>query len=299
MSGNNLITTSQIAKLKSSLNGCEMYETIQTYDENADVVYTPLYADLDGPTATKDCIEICEMIIEEFDIVPNIYFSGSKGFHLIIPVKVMNNADCFSHVLCKHFFNRLGQWASFDDKVYTSRRLLRSCGSIHHKTGHYKTRITLDEIQILGSDVRSLCTKPLYEDDYEWINNELINNVLNDISISVKSKNANRPVKSSNHSSGIEFSNCMRLAITNIPRDGDWNHTLVTIARFFNNQKIDKRLAINILFKFSHWLGDSKHVEMVFRSVYRRDSYYTCRGNETLERNCDMWCMFNPKVDFL
>ena len=294
MTGNNLILDSQINSLIPSLKSCELFCSIQSFDKDANTLYTPIYADLDGPTATEDCLDIVETIEGEFDITPEIYFSGSKGYHLIIPFKIVHASP---HEIVKRFFGALGHWNSLDHKVFTARRLFRACGSIHHKTGLYKTKITKEELAFLGDEIRGVCTKQVFEKALNWIDNELVQETIEDIKETYVKDVANKEKNGHQYSDyQIEISPCIKKIITTRPQDGEWNHTISTIARFFNYAKVDKNAALNILMNFPHWREDEKHVGKVFNSIFRRDSFYTCRGNETLEQYCDPFCMFS-KVD--
>lgn len=290
MAGNNLLLNSQISNLKPSLNTCELFETIQSYDKNANTLYSPIYADLDGKTAADDCLDIVETIENKFGITPNIYFSGSKGFHIVIPFKIESN---YPHEVSKQFFASLGHWDSLDKQVYTGRRLFRVVGSVHYKTGYYKTRITKDELGFMGDEIADVCTKQIFENDYEWIHDNYLNKTVNDCIYAVQQlrRTSETDVNKSNY--GVHFTPCMKKIITTAPNDGEWNGTIVTIARFFNKAAIEKTTAIDIMYKFDHWKNDSRHVEAVFNSIYRRDSHFTCRGNDILERHCDVFCMFN------
>lgn len=297
MTGNNLISEKQINTLLPALRNCELFSTIQSFDKDANTLYTPIYADLDGPTAVDDCIDIVSTIENFFGITPNIYFSGSKGFHIVIPFKIMHTIP---HEIVKRFFAMLGYWESLDHAVYTGRRLFRMAGSIHYKTGRYKTKIRKEELEFLRDEIVDVCDKQDFTDNCEWIEHKDLSNAIEKIKGELSREMHRQDQREHKHQDyNVEFTPCMKKIITTRPNDGEWNRSIVTIARFFNRAKVEKNTAINILEKFPHWKVEANHrghdIESIFRSIYRRDSFFSCRGNELLERYCDIFCMFNSE----
>lgn len=83
------------------------------------------------------------------------FFSGSKGFHLGLPLAVCGTpepAETFNQV-CRRFAETLAGAAkvAIDSSIYDAVRLFRSPNSRHPKTGLHKRRLTFDELLNLST----------------------------------------------------------------------------------------------------------------------------------------------------
>lgn len=136
----------------------------------------PLYFDLDykddPQIAQAEAIKIIDFFTKELDIQDTdlwVYFSGSKGFHILISSQAIGiepKEDL--HKVFKHIASylryRLGDVTqeatgekidplkSLDLAVYTAPRMLRLPNSIHHKTRLFKIELTVDEVRTLTLD---------------------------------------------------------------------------------------------------------------------------------------------------
>jgi len=135
----------------------------------------PLYFDLDyepDPSRSQaDAVELIDFFTGELDIKPSdlwVYFSGSKGFHVLINSQALGiqpRADL--HKIFKHIagylVHRLGL-KSLDLVVYTSYRMLRLPNSTHHKTRLFKIELSVDELRTLSLDeIKELASQPRKE----------------------------------------------------------------------------------------------------------------------------------------
>lgn len=115
----------------------EQFYTIQSYSPNADLMSCPIYIDIDSPdlyeayNQTKCAIEAIRHMGIEIDV--HVWFSGSKGFHIILPY-IVNGSRCFEYVreIVKEFTS------DADMSVYTNRRMWRVQDTINSKSGMYK-----------------------------------------------------------------------------------------------------------------------------------------------------------------
>lgn len=144
----------------------------------------PLYFDLDygvDPEVSRtEAIKLVDFFTQEIDLKPSdiwIYFSGSKGFHILInsvALGITPRNDL--HKIFKHIAGylrfRLGEaiegnpdkvnpLKSIDLVVYTKIRMLRLPNSIHAKTRLFKTEISIDELKnkSLG-EIKALARTP-------------------------------------------------------------------------------------------------------------------------------------------
>ena len=126
----------QLRKLPSDF---EAYASIQNYDAEATIQSCPLYIDVDS-SSLYDAWETAKdtwcKLKSDFEIDPYLYFSGSKGFHIIMPLLI-------KHERCHKIAREIAEdyCIDLDKNVYTSRRMWRCNGTINRKTGNYKIRI--------------------------------------------------------------------------------------------------------------------------------------------------------------
>lgn len=159
------------------------FATVQKYanekkTEGEDFL-APLYFDLDyseDPSiAQVEAVKLVEFFTEELDIQSQdikIYFSGSKGFHVIIDERALGVTPRTDlHRVYKHIAGylryRLGDTTekeaedgklveyieplkAVDLVVYTVKRMLRLPYSRHQKTGLYKIELTLQQLKELS-----------------------------------------------------------------------------------------------------------------------------------------------------
>jgi hypothetical protein len=138
------------------------FATIQRFaakkKEKGELFIAPLYFDLDdanNPAKSQaDAIKLIEFFTKELDVKPAdlwVYFSGSKGFHVLISsqalgIKPRNDLHkTFKHI-AGYLVHRLDLTA-LDLVVYTSYRMLRLPNSVHQKTRLFKIELSIDELK--------------------------------------------------------------------------------------------------------------------------------------------------------
>ena len=102
--------------------------------------------------------------------IQELYYSGSKGFHVIISPVVfgfeyaMDYPEQFLKVaklLKKIYKETYGKESLIDFKIYDRRRVFRLVNSINSKSGLYKIPITHKELQSLElDDIKEIAKKP-------------------------------------------------------------------------------------------------------------------------------------------
>lgn len=149
-----------IADFCREYNNTDVFQCLYKYsslDENA-LLYAPFYLDLDAditsekkfkkmrPYVIRAYIALSHMQLREKDI--QIYFSGSKGFHITVDPRVLGivpsrdlNAIYKAWAL---YLYHLYDIPVIDLRIYDKRRLFRIPNSINSKTGLYKVPISLD-----------------------------------------------------------------------------------------------------------------------------------------------------------
>lgn len=147
----------------------DTYSTVYEYDneeqDKANYI-APLYIDLDADHLEKDYEKLRRDVLllirklkTMFSLNDNniqVFFSGSKGFHIIIPYEV------FGFEYSKDINNKYKLLAtelksytitkSVDTRIYDNKRLFREPNSINSKTGYYKVQIDLSNLRTMSYD---------------------------------------------------------------------------------------------------------------------------------------------------
>jgi len=131
----------------------------------------PLYFDLDSadPSISQaDSVKLIDFLTIELEVLPTdiwIYFSGSKGFHILISSTAAGvQPSNYLHKVYKHMagylIHRLGL-TTLDLVVYTSSRMLRLPNSVHATTKKYKVELSIEELKTLTLDqIKELASQP-------------------------------------------------------------------------------------------------------------------------------------------
>ena len=138
-----------------SESGIELYRSVyKFYGLNLDScpICGPLFFDLDGDLRTRKVFKALKQSVravvnwfKEWGLHEQeieIYFSGSKGFHVIIPEQVLDikpsgDLNRINKTIAVFLKNELGI-GYLDTGIYDRRRVLRLPGSVNFKTGLYK-----------------------------------------------------------------------------------------------------------------------------------------------------------------
>lgn len=152
------------------------YNTTNVEDiKNAGYLFADLFFDFDSDTiynAQQDILQVIyNMHVPDIYRLPkeafHIFFSGKKGFHLIIPHEYLGIRP-HPH-LDKLFkwiatgFQQESIFDTIDTVIYERRRLWRMENTIHPSTGLYKIPITYPELQTLSiEEIQALATQPRY-----------------------------------------------------------------------------------------------------------------------------------------
>lgn len=305
--GHKLLPLDKAIKLKKELlqaninfntsQNCEVHESIQLFDCNGSVLSAPLYADFDGEGCEADVIKLDKIIREEFSVLPLWYFSGNRGYHLIIPMTIRHP---YVHRINKMFFETLIQSVFLDD-IYARRKNLRCDGSVHHKTGLYKTGVTIEEI--IEGKARDIA-KVQQPDRVQYVRRDpsklirFLHTVIHKVNQEVIEERK-RYEATEGFVPEKTMPNCIRTLIEMVPDDGMWNEIINTVARWFNASEYEMEYALNVMFSESHWLSDEQHVRKVFRCVFRQQSFFGCSSNRLLQEHCCVLCPFNEEeLDF-
>ncbi|SDI15009.1 Primase C terminal 1 (PriCT-1) [Alteribacillus persepolensis] len=133
-------------------------QTVKGYQGNAYADWLPIDIDSDDLYEAQDYVQLFIQNLEEYDIDPNccrFYFSGSKGFHIMIPSGVFGaTPDPLIHKRFRKIAEVLTKGIKTDMSIYNKTRIFRLPNTINGKSGLYK--IELYPFQISNSDIQTI-----------------------------------------------------------------------------------------------------------------------------------------------
>jgi hypothetical protein len=306
--GQQLLTPGQIRVLVRELeNRHELFATIQHYDDTARIVGCPVYADFDHKDATLAHVqaEVQAFVFRtasELNVIPKIYFSGNKGFHVIIPYPVLHE-QC--HALVKEVVMRLGgDLKSLDKSVYRPRAMFRLPGSPASRVGFYKTQLTHEELFHLKAEhivemARTPLAREIQECDIAKIQEDTIEEWLKDAETRLpqwddtKERQALQPM----------LTPCLQHFLEKGVDEGGRNKSVFILAKFLKASDVRPEEAEKLLLKQSHiaqWDRDGEaRVHSIVSSVYRsrHETRLGCRkgaDSEIMQAHCSRYCPFSP-----
>ena len=193
------------------------------------------------------------------------YFTGKKGFHLIIPAKVFDlkpNKDL--NVYYKIIAKELAEntiLPIIDLKIYDKKRLFRLPNSINGKTGLYKVPISFEDIMLLNyeqikeyaSETKYL--EPIVVHPVQKAINKLceFKTALQDAEI--KKKN-NRKIPTNVDLSKVRFPSCIQEIYKTGCSEGNRNMTTVILASAFFQQGVDYDTTLTMINKWNEEKND-------------------------------------------
>lgn len=303
--GQKLVKVSSIPSMKKAVGGLQSFASLQTYSADGEVMFCPVYADLDGKDpkqAQHDAQYIVYLLGEMTNLIPDIYYSGNKGYHIIIPHKI-EHPQC--HLVAKHFYDYLAKdLRTLDKSVYRSQALLRLPGSPASRPGYFKTQITKDELMGLSHDAIADLAK------VERIGqiNECDTSKINDEFLAVIEEGKHRvptwhgqPLQSYLGELGNEMTPCLVRMLEEPTDQGARNKTVYLLGRVFKKCGITEAQAIEMITSKPHWQSfedSDRGVTSAIKSLYKssKPPVIGCRTGadaELMQALCDPFCHFN------
>jgi len=140
--GHRVIAPHQIDSLISHNLEAEHFAGIEYYDGDK-VVGSLLSFDIDFDgnleRAYYTAVQVGN-VLQSFNIRYLCWFSGGKGFHLVVPKMILGDKV---HILSKAIKRTFFNFAGVDEKIYRVKSLFRLEGSVNKKSGLYKIPVDL------------------------------------------------------------------------------------------------------------------------------------------------------------
>lgn len=271
----------------------DTYSTIYEYDnKNIDKAnfIAPLYIDLDADSLEKDYEKLkldILLLIRKLKIMFNlndnniqIFFSGSKGFHILIPHTIFGfeySKDINSKY--KMLATELKSYTitkSVDTRIYDNKRLFREPNSINSKTGLYKVQISLADLRTMNYDdlvEYASAIKPLINVNGEY--NDKARKAFDTFIAQAKEKQK----RNINHNvartmlTNKELLPCVKYILANGAVKGGRNNTAMALASALYQRDMNEEKILEIMREWNNTkleepLSD-REIENTTRSAYR------------------------------
>lgn len=284
-----------IAKYKA----VEVYATYARHDQPRDFdnscVISPMVFDLDDAknpdNARLEAIALVERLIKreglrEDDI--DIFFSGNKGFHVVVPYRVIGlkpRRDIIGiYRKVAEMAKRELELKTIDFHIFEKKRQLRLPNTMNRTTELYKIQLEFKELHKGMDWIRNLAKKPRhFEQKKHKVNKHLRKALLNMEKMDLNTKRSKierEPITLDK----VRLFPCIRHLLKN-PPETDRNNNVYTLALFFKSNNVSKEDAFAVL---NGWTGlEDKEVHHAIESAYSHDRHWGCNNNELVERVCD------------
>jgi len=179
-----------LCSYRNRYHNTDVYRSIFTYetsDLSSSMISGPLYFDLDfGVNFSEDNVAVrmqarhCVMTLQQYLKIPSdqiyLYFSGGKGYHIIVPSEVLGLGYCNKNTLIKNYKDFAAlvkeEWEQryhtkhcIDLRVYDARRMFRLPNSFNRTGQRYK--ILLPGNSYSNVDYTDLSNMSLTPSDYQ------------------------------------------------------------------------------------------------------------------------------------
>lgn len=311
----------QINKLVKYFNNQDVY--MGCYYKLGKLMYGDFYLDFDCDlendflTLKEEVTVIYNQIKSDFNLSDKhlqLYFSGAKGFHLLI------SSHNLGFTLCENLNEQYKKLALYykkisgfvDTKIYDDRRVFRMPNSINSKTGLYKVPLTYDELIL--SNYKMICELAKVQravPNYQYISNiDSKNNqaIQEKIIRSIdKETQAQRKLQSKAFNKDLLSKNvifpCVDRMLNTVHSEGERNKRLIIIASHLLQKEVPLEETISFL---SSWNQehlspplDEREVVTTITSAHHQLQHgrrFGCRSILEIGE-CDFECSYTKRGD--
>lgn len=269
----------EILKVAPTYIGENVFWTIQTWDKEQENKTCPIYADFDGESSFDDAKSLFFQIKEQFGAYPNIYDSGSKGYHVVLPIEI-EHPRCelvVKKILTEYF--EMGK--SWDVGMYRTRAMWRIPNTYNPK-GNKRKKI-LNESRIFNES-------------------ELKVEKLNFVAKKAKAEIDEYLTKLEQTRSESTFEGetedvirllppCLKHVLENRPPDGSKHYCVWLLAVFLKNNGLSQEKTEDLILSYNHYSaeeerGVNKTVFNVYQHPYKIGCSENSRWREVLKDYC-------------
>lgn len=298
---NVFLEADKINEYRMKKNNSGVYRSSYWYD-NKDPYEANLFGDFYLDFDSEDDIELAKedalMVIWKLSMesgfnLPNeafhIYFSGFKGFHIIIPYQYFGykpspDLNVYFKLIAKDLYD-FSINKTLDLKIYDRRRLFRLENSIHQKTGLFKIPLTYSQLSKLTSEEITEKSKTNFLINYPkpTFNMQAMIQFNGYIKAYEFKKNQQRVSSFNGNLTKIDFvPHCIQHLEDSGPISGQRNETVAILTSFWKNQDLEKDEILEKLLKWNNGQLKEKEIRTTMWSILRRDHNYGCSTLEVV-----------------
>lgn len=249
----------------------DTYSTIYEYDnkdQSKANFIAPLYLDLDIDDLENDFDKLkvdLFLLIRKLKTMfylsednMEIYFSGSKGFHIIIPHEIFGfeySRDL--NIKYKTLSLELNSYTitkSIDTRIYDNKRLFREPNTINSKTGLYKVQVSLDDLRNFNYNDIIEYASTTHEIKQARIENNRKAREVFDSFIENNKQKQQRSIN--NRVAGAMMANkeilpCVKYILANGAVTGGRNNTAIALASALFQREMDEDKVMDIMIEWN------------------------------------------------
>lgn len=298
-----------------SRHGYNTFNSAYRYSNNdpdKSLLYGGLYLDFDDENNFENVREDVLTALSYFRIVykispedVEIYFSGKKGVHIVIPPEIMNvTPEPDLHVIFKYMAGSINAYTknkTIDMKIYDNKRLFRIPNTVHGATGLYKIRLSFEELRDYPIDkIKKLAIKERKVKHSEHQKNTFAERQYHRMITEARQemKDASKDHK---YKKSINFvPPCIQYILDNGAEQGQRNMTIACLSSFYKQYGKSLMEAIDII---TEW--NSKNVEPIgevelkrtVKSLYMSEKSYGCSTLKLLSKCTPKDCKFEQNKE--
>lgn len=261
-----IVDVKDAESIRKRFKNKDVYTTIMTYDiqdqANANL-YGPLYIDLDLDIQTEmdyskiktDVMTVLSTLNVVFKVpyeMIEIYFSGNKGFHIIVQPEIFGIKKCKDlNEQYKKIATEIKTHTKFktvDTKIYDRVRLFRMVNSINGKSGLYKVPITVDFLK--ASDYNAIVEYASQPRQFDYLKPKFNHASAEAFKKATAEKKEPAKARSFNQTGFKKLSVCIEMALQQPAAVGARNNTAVVLASSLSQTGMDKE---TVLEKINCW----------------------------------------------
>lgn len=218
-----------------------------------------------------------------------IFFSGNKGIHFVIPAEVLGvQPHAELNMVFKKIaedMNKLVKHQTIDTQIYDKVRLFRIPNSFHPKSGLYKVPITLEELQNSTlEDLKELAKKPRAPLPVKRTYSTQANRIYQDYIKEWDNEKARiNARKNKAGTAKLSFMPpCIQHILSEGALEGKRNNTAAVVASYFMQRGVKEAEALE---RVLEWNDEycvprlpTREIEKTVASIFRAEHRYGCRA---------------------
>ena len=215
-----------------------------------------------------------------------IYFSGKKGLHVIVPKECFDiEAHQKLNVVFKELATKIKAYTvnkTVDTQIYDNKRIFRYPGSIHERTGFHKISLTFDELKTLSiSEIEELAKAPRVFSYPTPVASMHAKTAWSKLVKDVEAK-LNNPIMAGGVSQlGVlrSIPPCIKHLIENGATEGSRNNTLAVLVSFHKRRGLSFEETLKTITEWNDTLVSpigSHELKASTKSIYQTDKIYGC-----------------------